>query len=373
MRKKGQKVIDTAVNAAFTLGSKIDNNLGKYMMKSCLKSFQKSSDSYVSFISRPKTTEKIACLPLESTMKKKIAIVLQGPIFEKDNFTLETIKLYKRIMPEAIIVLSTWESTGEHIIQAFRKLDIEIVLSSHPQFTGIGNINYQVYSTRQGIKRAKESGADYVMKTRTDQRFSQTNLLEYMDALIRTFPIHDAQYAQYQNQRIIALQGSVGGNMFIPYFVPDFFFFGNIDDIWNFFNIPLQNINQSREERSCIIEELRKNSVWEYYYNTAPEIQITLDYLKRIGISDLGITCEKWWDIVKNLFIFVSYDDVRFFWPKYDNHFDENFINMNYSDNDITQRKTYVWNFHNWLLVETEAIVYSSFCDHYINERADVI
>lgn len=366
-------MIDIIIDFIFGLGNKIDRNTGKYILKNCIKYFQKSTNTYVTFVNRPKNVDKISCLQLYGLLNEKIAVVIQGPVLERDNFTLETIKLYKKTMPNTEIILSTWNNTDINIVNEFKKLNIEIVLSPLPKHTGIGNMNYQVYSTKEGIKRARELGASYIMKTRTDQRLSQTNLLEYLNALNNTFPICDNRYAKYQKNRIIALQGSVGGNMFIPYFIPDFFFFGNIDDIWNFFNIPLQNFSQTREERTKVIKKLRNGRIWDYYSQTAPEILMTMDYLKRIGITDLPISCAKWWEIVKNLLIFVSYDDVKFFWPKYDNHFDENFISMNYADNDPIQRKTYVWNFHNWLLIKTGTLVYSSICDEYINEKADII
>lgn len=369
----GQKVIDSTINMAFTLGNKFDENTAKYMLKSSLKAFQHKSENNISFVYRPKSTDRISCMQLECKLQHKVGVILQGPVMEKDNFTLETVKLYKRIMPSAIIILSTWDNTSTETVHEFRKLNAEVVLSSLPEYTGVGNVNYQVFSTRQGIKRARELGVTEVMKTRTDQRMSQTNLVEYLDALLDQFPIENGSYKSLQKNRIIALQGSVGGNIFIPYFVPDFFFFGNIDDISNFFDFQLQKMNQTREERSQKITELRKGTVWEYYYNTAPEIQIALDYLRRIGLMDLRISCETWWEIVKNLFIFISYDDVKFFWPKYDNHYDENFINMSFSDKDITGTKTYVWNFHNWFLIKTGKVTFSPDCDKYIKEKATVI
>ncbi len=368
-----QKLIDSTINMAFAIGNKIDKNIPNYILKSSLKCYENNTENNISFVYRPKATNRISCAKLECKSENKVGVILQGPVMETDNFTLETVKLYKRTMPESIIILSTWNNTSDEIISKFKKLNIEIVLSNYPVHTGIGNINYQIFSTMQGIRRAKALGVTHVMKTRTDQRMSQTNLVEYLDALLDSFLIEGELYKKRQKERIIALQGSVGGNMFIPYFIPDFFFYGNIDDISTFFSYPLQIVNETREERSKKIDELKRSTVWEYYYNTAPEIQITLNYLTRIGFSNLSISCESWWEIVKNLFIFISYDDVRFFWPKYDNHYDENFISMNFSNNDITGHKTYVWNYHNWFLVETGKIIYSHDCDDYIKEKATVI
>lgn len=95
-----------------------------------------------------------------------VAIIIQGPIVERDSFTLESVRLYKKIYKECEIIVSTWNTVNSTVLKQFEKENIHVVLSEEPKYSGIGNINYQVRSTVAGIDYAKKLGAVFVLKTR---------------------------------------------------------------------------------------------------------------------------------------------------------------------------------------------------------------
>src|SRR4029079_1102553 len=78
--------------------------------------------------------------------------------------------------PGARLILSTWKTESDAVLNAFRKLGIEVVQSDPPEKPGQQNINFQLVSSRAGVERAAEMGAQYVLKTRTDQRLYSANL-----------------------------------------------------------------------------------------------------------------------------------------------------------------------------------------------------
>ena len=52
---------------------------------------------------------------------KSFAIVLQGPICEEHQFTIETVEYYNKIYHNAIIIISTWEDESPEYIEALKE------------------------------------------------------------------------------------------------------------------------------------------------------------------------------------------------------------------------------------------------------------
>ena len=107
---------------------------------------------------------------LQINLKKSLddyAIIIQGPLDLKHNFTFETLKYYK-LNYDCTIILSTWEEKIIKFLNEIKKLDIEVLINKKPNTSGWGNINYQTLSTYNAIKHAKLLGKKYVAKTRTD-------------------------------------------------------------------------------------------------------------------------------------------------------------------------------------------------------------
>ena len=155
-----------------------------------------------------------------------IALVLQGPLVLDNNFTLETIRLYKKHFTQSMIIVSTWEGENADYLTKIKAEGVELILNAKPAIAGIGNLNLQIVSSYNGIMRAKERGAAYVYKTRCDQRMYGVNINEFLHNLITQFPL---KKPGLQKQRIIA--SSFSTLKYVPYLITDMFLFGHIDDM----------------------------------------------------------------------------------------------------------------------------------------------
>jgi hypothetical protein len=197
------------------------NNNFKEWIKKRIKTF---NGSFYTFWGRP-VKEKDVFLKSYHDVEDKIGIVIQGGIRSDYDFTLETVKLYKRHYPNACIILSTWKDAPESQIKQFMKLGIEIILNEKPTPVH-GNLNLQIISSYAGILRAKELGCKYICKTRTDQRMYATDIFPYLIKMLNKFPLKVKCNAE---GRIIVLGSNTYRNRY--YDINDMWCFGYTNDV----------------------------------------------------------------------------------------------------------------------------------------------
>lgn len=250
---------------------------------------------FFTFHLRPKKADKIGVTADKLLHYPKIAIVIQGPIVYDQDFTLETIKLYKKYFPKATIILSTWNYERVEYIQKIKEQDIEVLSNEPPQQKGSSNVNYQIVSSRNGIKLAKEKSVDYVLKTRTDQRIYNPNALEYFVNLTNNFVL-TGDYKQ--NKRIIGC--SLNTFKYRPYGLSDMNLFGQIDDLLTFWNVDLDDNGKMVGQMPTALSE----------------VYFVVEYLKKIG---RGITngLQDSWQIFADHFCVVDQQDIDLYWYKY--------------------------------------------------------
>lgn len=311
---------------------------------------EKITNEYWAYVTRPGRQEEFMQASL-SVADIKVGIVLQGAILKKDNFTLETVKLYRRIMPHAVIVVSTWKNEDNYVINEFEKSGIEVVRTEEPLDNGIQNINMQVVSAREGIRRARELGCEYVMKTRTDQRFYKADLDSYCLSLIEAFPIGSAFDDCKMKKRIIVMQGAVGINIFQPFYISDFMYFGVTDDVYKIFSYPLEPESYNEKNLKEYLQKIKKGlNTGEYLRKVAPEVKLLENYVRTNIDRDFDYTVQYFWKIIKECFITVSNEEIGFFWPKYKSRFYENNLLLNYlSNSESNLKRTETWSFSTWL------------------------
>src|SRR3990167_11502815 len=75
---------------------------------------------FITFHTRPIFASDIKYRGKETVEDASCAIIIQGPIRREDNFTLETVKLYRKHSPAATVILSTWEDED---ISTFKTLE----------------------------------------------------------------------------------------------------------------------------------------------------------------------------------------------------------------------------------------------------------
>lgn len=288
------------------------------------------------------------------------AIVMQGPIRIEEKFTLTTVAYYKKMYPSAYIIVSTWDDESKEAINQLKEMGAYIVLNTKPTCTGTLMVNYQLTNSLGGIKKAAKLGAKYVAKTRTDQRISRLHYLDYCRALIQNFP--KEVVGQSETGRIVALSMPYG-NLFYPYLISDFFYFGKTSGMLNLFSIPLDT-----RERYV---KIKKNATKREFSKLmiAPEVYIMKNYFRTLGyVGD--DTIKDYWMGVKNNLICISMKDLDIVWPKYEDRYRLHHYYGDFFENDSRDKlKTENFDFENWLNLYSGILQYRPEYERY----ADVI
>ncbi len=379
MNKKIKNVVESFLKGILgcivNIACKLYDNFPHFIMNIICDVLEKKTGDYWSYRARPLQNAKMVVASLYSPDIRKTAIILQGPIRSINSFTVETVKYYHRIMPRVMIIISTWEGSDRNVIDCLKKHGAHVILSKVPEYTGNGNMNYQVVSSLAGIEEAKKCGKQYVLKTRTDQRLCNPDFLNYCFSLLKVFPVGDKFAYLNQKQRIIVGQGSGYGSMFVPFFISDFFYFGETEAILRMFSLNLQKINQTTEERSETRQTDKKGrTIAEYYAHRAPEISIMLNYISDGGKMKIDRNIHTYWEFVKENLITVSHNEVQLLWPKYKKNHDENKIDFSYADGDTENLLlSYTWTFSRWLNLYTGEIKYSEEFERISNLPAEMI
>lgn len=229
------------------------------------------------------------------------AFVIQGPVLAEDDFTLESLKLYANNYPDVDLILSTWEGTEESILAPIRDLGVKIVLSSPPAYPGNSNFNYQHVSTKAGLDRAKEEGVDYILKTRTDQRFYGHDLVAYMQALIRQFPVEGTSRMK---GRLVA--AALDSFKYRLYSISDMFLFGHAQDVALMWDVPPDS--RPRLDLPSDILNWSKGQVCEVY--------LVVELMRKLG-REPNWTLADSWKTYRDLFCIVDNSVLDLYWGKY--------------------------------------------------------
>lgn len=233
-----------------------------------------------------------------------IAVLMQGPVIKRADFTYETLRLYRKVYPSVRIILSTWSDTDKSVLEKIASLNVTVLKNTIPDFGGHSNINFQLKSTLTGIKYLKDFKIDYVLKTRTDQRiYSTSDYLGYLIKMLDTFPVK----SKFIEKRLAVCSL----NMFRKrkYCVSDMFMFGTFKDISLFWDIPFQN------------EMLTEDRDREFYENNLAEAYLINNYFRSINFTPLNTYPDSDKFIRSNFFI-VDRNTIDLFWYKYNHNFE---------------------------------------------------
>lgn len=305
-------------------------------------------DMYVYYRIFPKYTSDIPVKSIYNSAEQ-LAILLQGPICYIDNMTFESVKFYKNTYKNSKIIVSTWDDEKENALKKLEKMGAIVVKSPKPSKSGVLNVNYQVVNTLAGIKKAKELGVQYIAKTRTDQRICKPFVLNSIWTMTEAFPPENDK----QRRRITALPGHYG-NMFLPYFMSDFFYFGHIDDIEKLFSV-------KPDERDAfkMPDNATKRDYAEKMY--PPEVYLLRNYAVSYLGSSGECTVKEHWNILKNYFICLDKSMVDIFTPKYDYCRSENIGHGLYFKQDNEEHnETMGFGYANWLNLYSGKLNYSA-------------
>ncbi|MFA5247664.1 MAG: WavE lipopolysaccharide synthesis family protein [Patescibacteria group bacterium] len=267
---------------------------------------------FFTFHLRPIKADTVKIAPITFSKLPLCAIVIQGQVLYEKNFTRETLKIYRHNFPSAILILSTWEDEKSKYIEEIKALGIEIVLNKKPTYSGIGNINFQIISTNGGLEKAQEFGAQYILKTRTDQRFHNPSALEYFINLQKTFPVPTG-YAQ--KQRIISVNLDTFRNRMHE--ISDMLIFGQLDDMLIYWNTPteLPEYAAALATETAKIKAGQRGPIEQEEFPIC-ERKLSSNFLKSIGRT-LTWTHEDSHKTLANHFCIIDAEDIDLYWHKY--------------------------------------------------------
>lgn len=316
-----------------------------------------NKSEYVSYQIKPKNTAEIPILE-GLDQSHSFAIVMQGPLCKKDDMTINTILFYKKTYPFAKIIVSTWNDEAKEDLNKITKLGAIVVTSDKPSDSGFLNVNMQLVNSLAGVKKAKEIGCEFAVKTRTDQRVCKPFIFDTMISAIKLFPSSSGQKG-----RIVTL-GAGGGGMFTLYFSCDFLYLGYTDDLINVFSAPLDNRDYKEIPTNIGIKKSRRENSEMMY---PPEIYILKHYCKDILKLSGEDTVKEYWNVTKNYLICYGMNDVDLMWNKYNKLYDLNhYSSAYYGSKDSPKRlSTMCFDFFNWLNLYTGKIQYDKSYEQY--------
>ena len=282
--------------------------IGRFFSYNEIGNFMEMIDtkSFFTYHLRPRKASDISIISNNNIPPMKMAIVMQGPIMMENNFTVETLSLYKKTFKGAMLILSTWKGEDEFIIKKVKELGVKVVLNDLPDIeSGPSNMNLQLKSTRSGLMYAYNNKAEYSLKTRSDQRFYKKDLFDLFMVLLTVFPLDNGI-----NQQKRLITTSWNSFKYKMYRINDTFMFGDTKDMLNYWNVDYcvggieQYINDKIIQPNISIPKI------------IPEIYFMINYMKKIGIP-AEWTSEHYWDICRDHFIFVDSSMLDFYFPKF--------------------------------------------------------
>ncbi|WP_429090581.1 WavE lipopolysaccharide synthesis family protein [Aeromonas rivipollensis] len=239
--------------------------------------------------------------------ESKVGIVVQGPIHTNPDVTLNTLLLYKRMFPKSYIILSTWNDADQKLVSNIRSSGIDVLLNNKPPIDGAHNVNLQILSTLNGIKAASENGCKYVLKTRTDMRFTRYTSLSALLGLLATFTSNNLSSSM---GRIIEV-GSTACR-FRPWSLCDLFQFGHINDMVDFWSLEFD----SRDCRASDFFSIQRTPREVSEHNVA-EIYLHRKYAEKLGYKT-GFNPLDYYEFIKNEILIIDKEMLDLAWFKYD-------------------------------------------------------
>lgn len=169
---------------------------------------------------------------------RNTAIVMQGPIY----FSTESIVNYYNNF-DCTLILSTYPN-AVHFNTSHLK-NFHLITNERLPTPGIGNRNLQRLTSFTGTQLAKNLGAKYTLKCRTDHFFKNPNTINMLELSMASFPLTVKQ--GNQKERIIIPDGgtTLNKNWGSPH-ISDHWWFGRTDDILEYTNINNPHWNKDK-------------------------------------------------------------------------------------------------------------------------------
>ncbi len=290
----------------------LDKNIhGKKIVK--INNNQNNNDIFLSYSFRPKFEKDTFNNIKFTNNSENTAIIIQGPIKNYETFVIETIKIYSKIFPDALIVLSTWK---DEINKSFLNNVInfnKFHLIQNVKPTTKYNVNLQILSTFKALEFILENNYKFSLKTRTDCRIYNPNSIIFLKSLLQTFKIKDNSII---SNRILA--SSIDSRLYRVYGLTDICLFSQTKELYKYFK------NESYEDS---LKKLNVDLEYPIMNDTAVinEIFLCARYLSNLNYK-LEWSLEDWWKKCRELFCIFDTSSIDLFWYKYHWKYEQRFL-----------------------------------------------
>lgn len=234
------------------------------------------------------------------------AIVIQGPIELRSNFTLETIRHYRQAFPSSPLFVSTWDSEPVDVLQVLRDPNVHIVLSADISDPGPSNVNRQITTTMAGIKAAGAVSARWVWKTRTDQRAYSPFAVPLLQEVIRAFPPSES-CPPVEGRLLVPSHNTFRNRL---YGASDQMQYGCVADLERYWSGEIQATETGTERPPSSGVTARDQTPG------SPETLLNSRYLSRSGWN-LRNTIQDSVRALASVYCVVDASSIDLFWPKY--------------------------------------------------------
>lgn len=267
---------------------------------------------------RPRYADEVRRNSVIVGQKEKVAMVMQGPVMVKDDFTFETLKLYKKMYHGVDIILSTWKNEDPLTIKKIKDLGVTVIENEKPSFYGHHNINLQIESSKNGLLEARRRGAEFAIKVRTDQRMYNPDNINLFLMLHYQYP---PDQTTVQKGRLFSI--NIGVMKYRLYCVGDMMFFGHIDEILFYWSCPHDTRTLTISPNLTTLE-VSKLLIAETY--------LTVKYLERRG-HKVQWTVEDSWQAYGKYFCIMDHAFFDMLWNKHNSHIEykSRFYTMNHN------------------------------------------
>jgi hypothetical protein len=222
---------------------------------------------------------------------------------------VDTAKYYLELPFVNKVIISTWD---DEPINQYNENGIEVIKSNKP-VNGVGNMNYQIVSSFEGIKKTESK---LVAKMRSDQIIHKDSM-NYLNNFI-TDNIDDTDLMYSDGSKRKGNVFVIGMNKIFPFHPQDHIFWGYREDVYRVFDIPLKPARMKRDTAD-FTKEVRCNIYLGamYFKQFYPEVEKYIDNFEDYLVDnpkklDALILSEKTRDKV-----FKVLPKFSMFWEKY--------------------------------------------------------
>jgi hypothetical protein len=284
---------------------------------------------FLTYVARPINVENIKTWSdLSPDGGAGTAIIVAGAMVYENHFTRDTIRLYRKHYPEALIILSTWDDEDADYLDAIRDDKTLVAVGERAKGGAGGRVRAQVFAA---LQTSEERDITHALRTSTLHRLYAPNLIEYFKSLQRAFPL-SADHSQ--KQRIITSNHVAA--KYIPYYVNTTVMFGHMHDMLNYWVAPEGGhpLLPAVDYTARIMERSKID----------PASYFTRNYLQSIGVKFNPESLRDSWRILAEQFCFVDCQTMDIFWSGSNRWWDERMPLQQYA-----MRASQRWTFQSWL------------------------